>query len=56
MLHQFFEDGRAFLPQEQLSQTSCVKSVPSEEFGCERRFLASGTYLLHATSSSAMAE
>lgn len=40
-LHQLSEDGRAFLPQEQLTQTRSIESGPLEGFGWEKKaFLA----------------
>lgn len=37
-LHQLSEDGRAFLPQEQLTQTRSIESGPLEGFGWEQSF------------------
>jgi len=38
MLHQLSEEGRAFLPQEQLTQTSSIESGPVESFGWEQSY------------------
>lgn len=44
MLHQLSEDGRVFLPQEQLAQTSSIESGHWEGFGWEQ------TLFWHVTS------